>query len=96
MCVATGAGSRYDLVWSAACAPDSTGVLHSDAVHHLDARSASQRPNFSAKAVAEAVVLFDRLAVGTAAAGLAQQPAEPQSPRALGELSVPVKPGVVQ
>lgn len=87
-------------MWSAACAGETTGVLHTDAVRHLDARSASTRPNFGAKAVAEAVVLFDRLAAGTAGAvvPLARGPdeatpsprvaAQPQTPRALAELTV--------
>lgn len=72
-------GYGYDLVWSAACAADTTAVVHSHTIRHVDHRSASNKPNFWGKAVAEAVVLFDRLAPTLV----------PQAPRALGELWLP-------
>lgn len=56
-------GYGYDLLWSPACAWNATAVIHKYSIGHSDTKSASgsiSKPNFSRRAMAEAVLLFDR------------------------------------
>ncbi len=57
-----GTGYGYDLIWEGACAPGRAGIVYATPIWHADSRSASSRPNFLPSAVAEGVILFERLA----------------------------------
>jgi hypothetical protein len=57
-------GYGYDLVWVPVCAPTNSAVLYDFELFHKNTKAASEKPNFHARCVAEAVTLFARLRHG--------------------------------